>query len=130
LNNKFARRFVTGANVIIRFAHRYLHDKARTCETLTARIGALEQREMTMRKTVLTILGSALIAAATVQIAAAAQPNKVRKADRAPAPMSTQIRNANAYASPAYAAQPDWSSRYEAWSSRYEGGAVSAPAGR
>jgi hypothetical protein len=74
-----------------------------------------------MRKTVLTILGAALIVASAVQIAAAAEPNKGRKADRAPAPVSAQVRNANAAWS-YQSAEPDWS--------RYKGGAVSAPAGR
>ncbi len=73
-----------------------------------------------MRKTILTILGSALIAASAVQIAAAAE-QKSRRADRAPPPVSEPVRDANAYAfyPPTY---PDWS--------RYEGGATSAPAGR
>jgi hypothetical protein len=119
LTNKFARRFVMGENVIIRFAHRYLQDKARTCETLIACIRALEQRESKMRKTFLTILGATLVVASTVQIATA-EPNKARKADRAPASLSTQVRNANAAWS-YQEAEPDWS--------RYKGGAVSAPAG-
>ena len=73
-----------------------------------------------MRKTILTILGASLIAALTVQVAAAAEHHHTQKAVRAPA--SAQFRNSNAYAAPAYdAAQPDWS--------RYNGG-MSAPAGR
>jgi hypothetical protein len=73
-----------------------------------------------MRKTILTLLGSALLTASIVQIAAAAE-HKDRRADRAPPPVSEPVRNANAYAfyPPTY---PDWS--------RYEGGAISAPAGR
>jgi hypothetical protein len=85
-----------------------------------------------MKKTILTILGSALLAASTVQIAAAAEHYKGRRAERAPAPVSEQFRNANnaygrnandayGWASPAWA-QPGWS--------RYENGAMSAPAGR
>jgi hypothetical protein len=74
-----------------------------------------------MRKTILTILGSALLAASTVQIAAAAEHSKVRKVYREPAPMSEQFRNTNAYWPAPYAA-PDWS--------RYQNGAESAPAGR
>jgi hypothetical protein len=78
-----------------------------------------------MRKTILTFFGSAffgsaLLAAATVQIAAAAE-HKGRRVDRVPPPASEQIRDANAYAS-FPTVQPNWS--------RYEGGAVSAPAGR
>ncbi len=74
-----------------------------------------------MRKTILTVLGSALLAASTVQIAAAAEQYKVRKIHREPAPISEQFRNSNAYW-PAPYAQPDWS--------RYQNGAESAPAGR
>jgi hypothetical protein len=46
-----------------------------------------------MRKTILTILGAALLAASTMQIAAAAEHHKARKIDRAPAPVSEPIRN-------------------------------------
>jgi hypothetical protein len=73
-----------------------------------------------MRKTILTILGSALLAASTIQIAAAAEHHKVRKVDRAPAPVSEPFRDTNAYW-PAPLAQPGWS--------RYQNGAMSAPAG-
>jgi hypothetical protein len=85
-----------------------------------------------MKKTILTILGSALLAASTVQIAAAAEHHKARRAERAPAPVSEPFRNTNnAYGRNAYDAygwappawvQPGWS--------RYENGAMSAPAGR
>jgi len=73
-----------------------------------------------MRKTILTILGSALLAASTIQIAAAAEHHKVRKVDRAPAPVSEPFRDTNAYW-PAPLPQPGWS--------RYQNGAMSAPAG-
>jgi hypothetical protein len=77
------------------------------------------QREITMRKTILTILGASLVAALTVQAAAAAGHHHNRRLERAPA--GEQFRNSNAYAAPAYVAgQPDWS--------RYSGG-MSAPAG-
>ncbi|QDW40063.1 hypothetical protein FFI89_024740 [Bradyrhizobium sp. KBS0727] len=71
-----------------------------------------------MRKTILTILGSALIVSASVQFADAAQRHHGNRAVT-----SQQLgRNADAYAAwPAPAAQPDWS--------RYSGG-YSAPAGR
>ncbi len=71
-----------------------------------------------MQKTFLTVLGATLIAATTVQMAAASEHHarKVR------APASEQFRGSNAYVAPAYVAvQPDWS--------RYSGG-LSAPAGR
>jgi hypothetical protein len=74
-----------------------------------------------MRKTILTILGSALLAAFTVQFAAAAEHHKSRKVHRAPAPVSEDFRNSNDYWPAPYAA-PDWS--------RYQNGAESAPAGR
>ncbi len=73
-----------------------------------------------MRKTILTMLGSALIVATSMQFATAAQRHH-GKANRA---VSTQqqSRNADAYAAwPAPATQPDWY--------RYSGG-YSAPAGR
>jgi hypothetical protein len=72
-----------------------------------------------MRKTILTILGSALIAASAAQMAAAAQMHRSHKADRAPVMTNEQLRDSNA-AWPA--AQPDWS--------RYSSGGLSAPAGR
>jgi hypothetical protein len=72
-----------------------------------------------MRKTMLTILGSALLVAASVQFATAAQRHH-GKADRAVATQQ-QTRNADAYAAwPAPAAQSD--------AYRYSGG-YSAPAG-
>jgi len=79
-------------------------------------------REIKMRKTILTILGSALLAAFTVQVAAAAEHHKVRKIYRAPAPVSEDFRNSNDYYAAPYAwRQPDVS--------RYQYGAGSAPAG-
>jgi hypothetical protein len=72
-----------------------------------------------MRKTILTLLGSALIVATSVQFAAAA-PRHHGKADRA-ATTQQQTRNADAYAAwPSPAAQSD--------AYRYSGG-FSAPAG-
>jgi hypothetical protein len=73
-----------------------------------------------MRKTILTVLGSALLAASTVQVAAAAEHNKDRRIYRAPAPATDGFRNSNAYW-PAPNAEPDLS--------RYQNGAESAPAG-
>jgi hypothetical protein len=67
-----------------------------------------------MSKTILTALGAALIAASTVQFAAAAEHHPVRKAARAA--VSEQVRNANnSIAAPS---QPSY----------YSGG-YSAPAG-
>jgi hypothetical protein len=73
-----------------------------------------------MRKFFLTVIGSALVASSTVQIAAAAQPHRNHRSDRVSAPVNEQIRDANAEASP-------WAEN--SWS-HYEGGAISAPAGR
>ena len=81
-----------------------------------------------MRKTILTILGSALLAVSTVQIAAAAERHKVHKVYLAPAPVTDQYRNANAYAAEPAPVQPGWS-RYDEWS-LYQNGAMSAPAGQ
>jgi hypothetical protein len=75
-----------------------------------------------MRKKILTILGSALLVASTVQIAVAAEHHKARKLYRAPAPATEQFRNSNAYYGwPGYRSASDWS--------RYQNGAESAPAG-
>lgn len=74
-----------------------------------------------MRKTILTVLSSALIVATSVPFADAAQRHH-GKADRA-FTSEQQSRNADAYAAwPAPAVQPDWSSRYSS-------GGYSAPAG-
>src|SRR6266849_3552529 len=88
----------------------------------SARRIVLEQGRFIM-KIILTILGAALLAASAVQIAAAAEHHKARKADRAPALVSEPIRNSNAfYGWPSPSVEPGWS--------RYENGAMSAPAGR
>jgi hypothetical protein len=73
-----------------------------------------------MRKTILTLLGSALIAASAAQMASAAQPHRSHKTDRVPATANEQFRNSNAAWEAT--AQPDWS--------RYGSGGLSAPAGR
>jgi hypothetical protein len=68
-----------------------------------------------MRRTILTVLGSALLAASVAQAAAAAEHHDSRKAHRVPVTTSERFRNSNAYV-----VEPDWS--------RYENG-YSAPAG-
>ena len=84
-----------------------------------------------MQMTILTILASSLLAASTIQIAAAAEHHRSHKLYRTHAPISEEIRNSNAYYAPDYYAprsswpQPDWSDY-----SRYQNGAESAPAGR
>jgi len=69
---------------------------------------------MTMQKTFITTLGAILIAATTVQVAAAAEHH----AHKARATTSDQFRNSNAYVP----TQSDYS--------QYGGGGISAPAGR
>lgn len=75
--------------------------------------------ETTMQKA-LIILGATLIAAVTVQSAAASDRHHVRKAY--PAAVTQSIRNSNAAIWPSQPVEPDWS--------RYANGAMSAPAGR
>ncbi|MGO8910965.1 MAG: hypothetical protein ACLQDM_16825 [Bradyrhizobium sp.] len=68
-----------------------------------------------MKKTILTIAGSVLIALSAVQFAAASEHHQGRVHHHA------SVRDSNAYAAPVYdAAQPEWY--------RYSGG-YSAPAG-
>jgi Ni/Co efflux regulator RcnB len=75
-----------------------------------------------MKKIILTILGSALLAASIGQAASAAEHHVGRKANRAPPISGEQFRKSNAYVLPSASVQPDWS--------RYANGASSAPAGR
>ena len=75
--------------------------------------------ETTMKKT-FTILGATLIAAITIQTAAASDRHHTRKAQ--PAPISQSVRDSNAAVWPSQPTEPDWS--------RYSNGAMSAPAGR
>jgi hypothetical protein len=75
--------------------------------------------EIKMRKTILTVFASALIAATSVQIAAAAERHHPRKVDRTTA--SERFNNANNSI-----ALPAESSGYSAY---YTGGGMSAPAG-
>jgi hypothetical protein len=89
--------------------------------TIALRQG-VSTKETTMRKKILTILVSALIAASTMQIAAAAEHHKARKADRASILTSERFRNSNAD-SRTWAALPHWS-RFQGG-----GGAISAPTG-
>jgi hypothetical protein len=73
-----------------------------------------------MQKTIVTILGSALIVASAAQAASATEHHRLHRVARAPAQVSEPVRNASAYV-PA-PTQDDWS--------RYQNGAYSAPAGR
>jgi hypothetical protein len=60
-----------------------------------------------MRTTILTLLGVALIAAATFQVASARERHDVRKAERAPASSSQSVRSSNANLWPAQWGEPD-----------------------
>jgi hypothetical protein len=73
-----------------------------------------------MRKTILTMIGSALLAGSLAQGAAAGENRHVRKVYRTPAPVSQSIRDSNAAWADTY--QPGWSGYYS--------GGYSAPAGR
>ena len=106
------------ARVIIRICQPYLQHKAQDARCIASPQDAPDW-EIKMRKTILTLIGSALIAASATQMAAAAQSHRSHKADRAPVTTNEQFRDSNA-AWPA--AQPDWS--------RYSSGGLSAPAGR
>ena len=61
-----------------------------------------------MRTTMLTLLGVALMAAATFQVASARERQNVRKAERAPASSSQSVRNSNADLWSAQRNEPDW----------------------
>jgi hypothetical protein len=73
-----------------------------------------------MRKTILTILATTLLAGSTIQIASASEHHRTRHVVRAPVVVSEPFRDANDYYG-VPSAYPDWS--------RYSGG-FSAPAGR
>jgi hypothetical protein len=105
------------AGVLIRTCRRYLQHKAKDAKRICSQQDA--PWEIKMRKTILTLVGSALIAASATQMAAAAQQHRSHKADRAPVVTNEQFRDSNASWP---AAQPDWS--------RYSSGGLSAPAGR
>ena len=62
-----------------------------------------------MRTTILTLLGVALMAAATFQVASARERHHVRRAERAPASSSQPVRGSNAELLPApWGGEPDW----------------------
>jgi hypothetical protein len=77
-----------------------------------------------MQKTILTLLGSAVLMASTVQIAAAAEHHHARKVYRPRAPVSAQYRDSNAY----YTAPAPWVR--PGWPPHFEDEALSPPAGR
>ena len=83
-----------------------------------------------MRKTVLTIIGTALLAGSLIQAAAASERHHVRKVHRAPVTASQSFRDSNTYVRsapapiwPAPAVDREWSSH------GYMDEALSPPAG-
>lgn len=98
------------------YRHVWRDDGHTNHSSLTA--GAVVTGEATMQKT-LAILGAAVIAAVTIQTAAASDRHHARKAQ--PAPITQSARDSNALW-PSQPTTPDWS--------RYANGAMSAPAGR
>ncbi len=102
-------------------------------QPVLSRNKAPELWRIAMRKMIMTILGSALLAASLTQAAAAAEHHKVRKVVRVQAPISERFRNSNDYYAPEFRNSNDY---YAAPSSTwvqpgfYEDGAQSAPAGR
>jgi hypothetical protein len=106
--------------------NRYLENQTLR-QHLLSRNKAPELWRLTMRKTIMTILGSALLAAA------AAEHHKVRKVVRPHAPVSDQFRNSNDYYVPEFRNSNDYYAPPSAtWTQPgfYEDGAQSAPAGR
>jgi len=112
--------------------NRYLEDETLR-QPVLSRNKAPELWRIAMRKMIMTILGSALLAASLTQAAAAAEHHKVRKVVRVQAPISERFRNSNDYYAPEFRNSNDY---YAAPSSTwvqpgfYEDGAQSAPAGR
>jgi hypothetical protein len=120
VTKKFARRFVMVATSIIGISHRYVVMALRR-EMHWPRQRKRKFREDRM-KTFITILGSALIVAASVQFVAAAQRH-CNKSDRVV--VRQQPSTINSYAAWATPAQ---ASSYGYAPSYYSGG-YSAPAG-
>ncbi|WP_084302383.1 hypothetical protein [Bradyrhizobium sp. WSM2254] len=110
-----ARRNVKVAPLIFARPHRHVsRDDEHISHSRSVVTG-----ETTMQKT-FAILGATLIAAATIQTAAASDRHHSRKAQ--PAPITQSVRDSNAALWPSQPTAPDWS--------RYANGAMSAPAGR
>src|ERR1700690_1340438 len=108
-----ARRIVIKSGVRIIVAGRYSHRRrARYQPWKCRRLGRKQ-----MRTTILKFIGAALIAASTVQMAAATEHHEQR--DRAP-PVE-QFRNSNAYyAAPDYASPENYVVRSPTWSEEIE----------
>jgi hypothetical protein len=120
LNKKVARRFVMVVGMIVCASRHYLQNTGARRETNPLRDKAPMFWEMKMRKTILTSLGVALIAASAMQAAAAAEHHRSHRAARAPVSTTEPFRNSNA-AWPAPVVQDG---------ARYYDEALSPPAGR
>jgi hypothetical protein len=96
LNKKVARRFVMAVGMMVCASRRYLQNTGARRETHPLRDKAPMFWEMTMRKTILTTMGAALIAASAMQAAAAAEHHRSHRAARAPVSTTEQFRNSNA----------------------------------
>jgi hypothetical protein len=84
--------------------HRYLGGTGKQKPRLSAK-----KWEITMRKTILTVVSASVIAALTAQAAAAASEHH-RTRTNGHAVATQQFRNSNAYAAPSnFAVQPGWS---------------------
>jgi hypothetical protein len=116
--------WLPGASSDITSSRYKTHRRGAVCFALECLINEdYNLTEIEMRKTVLTILAASLIAASTIQIAAAAA-HHTHKVERAHVPASEQFRNANdSLAWPSAAAQ-------QYWSDYSEGHVISAPAGQ
>ncbi|MET4388133.1 hypothetical protein ABIB73_003895 [Bradyrhizobium sp. F1.4.3] len=112
---KFARPIVMAVTVIFGRTHRHV---SRDDEHMSQNRDVVTG-ETTMQKT-FTILGATLVAAITIQAAAASDRHHVRKAH--PAPITQSVRDSNAAIWPSQPTELDY------W--RYTNGALSAPAGR
>jgi hypothetical protein len=79
--------------------------------------------DKTMKKTILTIFASALLAGSMIQTASANEHHRHIKVYRAAPPVAVGAPYRDSYA--AYGPYSD----YDYWASRMEGGVISAPAG-
>jgi hypothetical protein len=116
LTKKFARCIVMPSAVSIDVTATISREQ-RNAGRRALRFGCSRRRKM--KKTVLTIAGSALMVLSAVQFAGATEPHHGKIHHRA----TTEFRDSNAYAQPLYGAAA------ESEASRYSGG-YSAPAGR
>jgi hypothetical protein len=109
--------------VRIHTGHHYLQNTGAKRAADLLRDDVPEFWEMKMRKTILTVLGAALITASALQVASAAE-HRTHKARHAPVTTNEQFRDSNAYVAPSVAVQPEWPG-YDGYYSH----GFSAPAG-